>query len=328
MPPMRVYRQFQIAFLLALAAAAAPLAGCLGPAANRAPVASFVALPPSGYEPLEIQFDARASRDPDSDRLTYAWAFGDGGTARGSVVEHTFFEGTYTVALEVSDGRGGFSTATETVSAQAVPAGYVPRTFTWTSAGVARAETLLIPWDLYQMYKGRIRNTAAESYAYGDYVSDPLDDPTLEDYASVLWAMAGSVEEFVDEALAFAQGAIRYRADPVLQEWPWYPLETLVAGEGDCEDSAILFVSLLRARLVSSSLAFVDTDSDRLPDHILALVPVTPAWKALLSCQTELLSLGGVLYAVAETADSGSPIPLGCDPWNLSPEDIYEVWRF
>jgi hypothetical protein len=290
-------------------------------------MASFTATPEAGYAPLAVELDARGSHDPDGDSLTYEWTLDGSETASGAVVTRTFAVGTHTVLLEVFDGRGGIDVATHTVAAQEVPAGYVPRSYSWITDAEARACTFLIPWDLYQMYKARIRTTAAESYAYGDYVTDPLDDPTLRDYADALWAHASSVESYVDDALAFVQGAIHYRADPAVQEWPWYPLETLVAGEGDCEDTSILLVSLLRARSVSSSLAFVDTDSDHLPDHILVLVPVSPAWASRLACSA-LLALGGVQYAVAETAADGTTTPLGCDPWGLTSDDVYEVWSF
>ena len=317
--------------VLSLFAACFLLAGltsCLGPGPNRAPTASFTASPESGYAPLTVQLDARASRDPDGDLLTYAWTFDNTETATGAVVARTFAAGTHSIALEVSDGRGGVDVRTGTVSAQAVPDGYVARDFAWSVDDAPHACTLLIPWDLYQMYKARIRNTAAESYAYGDYVADPLDDPTMRDYAGIFWTHADSVEGFVDDVLAFVQVAIRYRPDPTGQDWPWYPLETLVAGEGDCEDSAILFVSLLRARSVSSSLAFVDTNSDHLPDHVLALVPVSPAWASRLTCSAQLLVLNGVSYAVAETAGDTPSIHLGCDPWGLTPDDVYQVWPF
>ena len=314
--------------LVAASLLLAGLAACLGPGPNRAPTASFTASPESGYAPLAVQLDARASRDPDGDPLTYAWTFDNAETAYDALVMRTFAAGTHSIALEVSDARGGVDVETGTVSAQTVPEGYIARTYAWSADGAPRACTLLIPWDLYQMYKGRIRNTTAESYAYGDYVSDPLDDPTMRDYADIFWTQASSVEGFVDDVLAFVQIAIRYRPDPPGQDWPWYPLETLVAGEGDCEDSAILFVSLLRARSVSSSLAFVDTDSDHLPDHVLALVPVSAAWASRLTCTTQLLVLNGVSYAVAETAGDSPSIDLGCDPWGLTPDDVYQVWSF
>ncbi len=319
---------FRVPCALAGCIAVASLSACLGPQPNRNPTATFLASPQAGYAPLAVELDARASRDPDGDPLTYEWAFDNAESASGAVIVRTFYAGAHTVELRVSDDRGGTDIETGSIAVQAVPEGYVARSFAWIAKGVPQTCTFLIPWDLYQMYKGRIRNTAAESYAYGDYVVDPLDDPTIRDYAGVFWARTDSVEAFVDYALAFVQGAIRYRPDPTRQEWPWYPLETLVAGEGDCEDSAILFVSLLRARGVSSSLAFVDTDSDRLPDHVLVLVPVSEPWAARLTCSAPLLLFDGVRYAVAETASDGLPIPLGCDPWDLSPEDVFQVWPF
>jgi hypothetical protein len=311
---------------VALLAVLVGLEACLGPSANHSPVAFFVASPESGYAPLTVELDARASHDPDGDPLTYAWTVDGAETASGAVVVQEFDAGTHTVELQVADNHGAIDVRTRMVAAEQVPAGYVPRRFSWTARDVTRSCTLLIPWDLYQMYKARIRNTAAETYAYGDYVVDPLDDPTLRDYADVLWAQTDDTESFVANALAFVQTAIRYRPDPLPQDWPWYPLETLVAGEGDCEDTAILFVSLLRARSVPSSLAFADTNHDRIPDHVLALVPVSGAWASRLTCSAPLLVLDGIAYAVAETAGDGPPIPLGCDPWSLAPDDVYHVW--
>jgi hypothetical protein len=307
--------------------ALATLCACFGPQVNRSPTAAFRASPNAGYAPLTVSFDARASFDPDGDALTYAWTFDSVSSASGAVVVRTFTAGTHAIELRVSDGRGGVDVETGSVAAEVVPQGQVAISFEWTDSSPQTC-TFLIPWDLYQMYKGRIRSAAAESYAYGDYVADPLDDPTIEDYADVFWARTDSVESFVDYALAFVQSAIRYRKDPAGQEWPWYPLETLVAHEGDCEDSAILFVSLLRARDVLSSLAFVDTDSDHIPDHVLALVPVSAAWASRLTCSGPLLELNGIRYAIAETAAEGGLIPLGCDPWDLSAEDVLEVWSF
>ena len=50
-------------------------------------------------------FDASTSYDPDSDRLSYSWEFGDGTTAEGIAVQHTYAAaGEYRVVLEVRDG--------------------------------------------------------------------------------------------------------------------------------------------------------------------------------------------------------------------------------
>jgi predicted transcriptional regulator len=56
--------------------------------------------------PKTVWFNGSGSYDPDSDRLTYFWDFGDGGYAYGMVTYHVFHGvGTYDVKLTVSDGK-------------------------------------------------------------------------------------------------------------------------------------------------------------------------------------------------------------------------------
>ncbi len=60
----------------------------------------------------ELQFDASQSYDPDGDQLTFYWDFGDGHTAQGRQVTHTYNKANvYLVVLTVDDG-----TETETDS--------------------------------------------------------------------------------------------------------------------------------------------------------------------------------------------------------------------
>ena len=55
----------------------------------------------------ENLFDASGSSDPDSDKLSYEWDFGDGSTAQGEKVTHQYtMMGKYTVTLKLSDGSG------------------------------------------------------------------------------------------------------------------------------------------------------------------------------------------------------------------------------
>lgn len=52
-----------------------------------------------------VSFDASASVDPDGDPLVFHWDFGDGRTANGARVSHTYAKGgTYPVVLTVNDG--------------------------------------------------------------------------------------------------------------------------------------------------------------------------------------------------------------------------------
>lgn len=56
---------------------------------------------------VTVSFDAARSLDADGDPLTYSWTFGDGGSATGISVTHTYAEGgTYPVILTVDDGTG------------------------------------------------------------------------------------------------------------------------------------------------------------------------------------------------------------------------------
>ncbi|MCR9286125.1 MAG: glycoside hydrolase family 9 protein [Bacteroidetes bacterium] len=89
---------------------------------NNPPVAAASANPTSGTVPLDVQFDATGSSDPDGDNLTYNWVFGDGNTATGINPLHTYNSvGTYTATMTVSDGNGGTDTKDLTITVN--PAG-------------------------------------------------------------------------------------------------------------------------------------------------------------------------------------------------------------
>jgi PKD repeat protein len=54
-----------------------------------------------------ITLDANASYDPNGNTLRYAWNFGDGSTATGITVNHTYKAvGAYTLTLSVSSPKG------------------------------------------------------------------------------------------------------------------------------------------------------------------------------------------------------------------------------
>jgi transglutaminase-like putative cysteine protease len=309
------------------------LGGCLSPTGNRPPVADFDVSPREGYAPLSVLLDATGTFDPDGDAISYEWSFGNGEEAEGRTIVHSFPEGTHTVTLRATDARGGIGTASETVIARPVPDGYVVLRYEWLHEGETQQWNALLPYSLYQTYRGRLRISFGDRYDYPAYVLDPLDDPTLEELADVLWNLAGGRSEaFIEWTLSFVQGAIRYLEDPPDNEWPLYPIETLYDKAGDCEDTAILFVSLLRAKGMASTLATVDTDGDGNPDHVLVFVPVSAAYAAELSCSAgvslTIMTLDGGLHAVAETAVESGILGIGCDPWHLEAEDVIESWAF
>jgi PKD repeat protein len=85
---------------------------------NLPPVASFTYNCPD----LNCSFDASASSDPDGTITTYAWDFGDGGTANEVTANHTYASaGTYTVILTVTDNEDATDTDTQYVTPGASP---------------------------------------------------------------------------------------------------------------------------------------------------------------------------------------------------------------
>ena len=102
--------------------AATDLAGNIGTASvtytvdNTPPVASFTA----SMEWTTVSVDASASYDSYGLALTYAWDFGDGEHAIGAAAVHTYAaNGTYTVALTVTNSLGLTDTETRDVTASA-----------------------------------------------------------------------------------------------------------------------------------------------------------------------------------------------------------------
>jgi PKD repeat protein len=85
---------------------------------NQAPSASFSVDNQEPRAGTAVSFTANAS-DPDGSVESYEWDFGDGSSASGSSVSHTYDElGTYDIQLTVTDGEGASSSATQTIDVQ------------------------------------------------------------------------------------------------------------------------------------------------------------------------------------------------------------------
>ncbi|MEM4730078.1 MAG: PKD domain-containing protein [Thermoplasmata archaeon] len=91
--------------------------------ANHPPVA-LIASPVAGreYKTTDtIRLDATGSADPDGDELTYTWTEGARTLGTGKTLKKSFGEGTHTVKLTVSDGKGGTDEATVTFKVKRAP---------------------------------------------------------------------------------------------------------------------------------------------------------------------------------------------------------------
>lgn len=85
--------------------------------ANKAPRPLVAASPSSGYAPLAVRFTTDGTTDPDGDAVSFEWDFGDGSGGSGPAPSHTYTaNGSYTVRVTATDGRGGTASATTVVT--------------------------------------------------------------------------------------------------------------------------------------------------------------------------------------------------------------------
>lgn len=124
----------------------------------------------------------------------------------------------------------------------------ITRGFSWDFRGRQQRLRVRIPMWLYAHYLARPR-----SPDHGIYVIDPFDDRVIEDIASAIDAYAQrnsfSDDSRVEFATQFVQH-LEYVPDDVstpYNDYPRYPVETLVHRGGDCEDASILLASILQA---------------------------------------------------------------------------------
>jgi len=308
------------------------LAVFVSPTPDQAPQARFVPTAASIEVGEIVWLDASSSSVAVGAIERYEWSFGDGSAAAGVTVGHSYsVAGSYTVTLAVVDTLGGSAQATGTVyvgggamlppSPPPAVGETISRSFSWYFEGRARPLSILVPRELYEWSVAQPRNVWPYR-DYDEYVLNPLDDALMRTISQSL--------EFdcyfrtIKNALAFVQAGIGYQLDPTTFEYPRYPVETLVDGVGDCEDTAILYASLSRTLGHGALLAAVDTNQDGVSDHMVVFVPVGDSYADYGI--PEAWEYRGMMYAFAETATEGGYTPLGVDPWGLELNDIQQVW--
>jgi PKD repeat protein len=117
-----------------------------GAPSNQPPVARATATPGSGTAPLAVAFDGRASSDPDGSIASYAWTFGDGGSAAGPTASHTYQgAGTYTARLTVTDNQGATNSTTVSILVTSGPT--LPAAPSNLSASVGSGRVVTLNWS-------------------------------------------------------------------------------------------------------------------------------------------------------------------------------------
>lgn len=142
----------------------------------------------------------------------------------------------------------------------------ISRDFKWSYGGSEWTWTLQIPQGLYDYYKALPRSP---TYNYSIYVTHPLDDKYIEVIANKISQAAKEkgydAFQTVSLAAAFVQ-SLPYTSDLVTtgyDEYPTYPIETLVDNGGDCEDTVILAASIIQVLGYETILCTFDETADR-----------------------------------------------------------------
>jgi len=174
-------------------------------------------------------------------------------------------------------------------------------TYEWSYDGHPWNLTMQISESLY-LYYSKMERAPVEDYSI--YVTHPKDDDQLIDpLAAELKKLAVEqrfdAEETVNFAASFVQN-LKYETEA--EEYPNYPVETLVAKGGDCEDTAILTAALLQAMGYDAVLIRFSTATEGGAGHMAVGVAVTGVSGGYS------YPYGGKTYYYLETT---APWPLG-----------------
>ncbi len=150
----------------------------------------------------------------------------------------------------------------------------------------------------------RISTSSIAEYGENDFYKEAIDElfTKLERDFAKSGKRRGQKnynKELAEYLLCFVQGGMNYQKDPELPEsdWPRFPSETLSMRGGDCEDTSILYMELLRR-------AHIDCAYLHVPGH--AAVGVGVSVTTTQSGKTPVsYKWLGTRYIYAETAIGG-----------------------
>lgn len=123
----------------------------------------------------------------------------------------------------------------------------INRQVQWKYADSLMSVELLLDENIYNYYKGLSKKEPKPNYAQ-EFDSHPYLLNVARQLDEDAKALGYSGFQMAEYLTTFVQQTIKYQSDPYNDGWdyPKYPIETLMEKAGDCEDSAVLLVSLLK----------------------------------------------------------------------------------
>ncbi|WNY23148.1 hypothetical protein MmiHf6_04510 [Methanimicrococcus hongohii] len=123
---------------------------------------------------------------------------------------------------------------------------YLTKTYTWKYNGHTFTTTIQVPKGHYEYYQNESHTRNYSTYALTAYDREILNS-MIDGFKQQGNQYGFSKEQNVMNIIAFVQ-SLPYTSDSVTtgyDNYPRYPIETLIDGGGDCEDTAILAAALL-----------------------------------------------------------------------------------
>jgi hypothetical protein len=152
-------------------------------------------------------------------------------------------------------------------SIQTIPA--IERNFTWSFNGGTYSVSITIPEPMYEYYSSKARYETSD---YRGYILHPYDDAylkvLLKEFDKIAALNDMNLEDEMGLIISFVQN-LHYITDDStgFDEYPKFPVESLVDMGGDCEDTSILLSHLLEAMDIETALL-------NLPGHMAIGVDV------------------------------------------------------
>jgi len=139
-------------------------------------------------------------------------------------------------------------------SNQTIPV--IERNYTWSNNGETYELNIIVPEPMYEYYSSKPRYVTSD---YRGYILHPYDDAYIEvlvkEFDKIATFNELTSEEELEIVISFVQN-LHYITDDTTgyDEYPKFPVESLVDEGGDCEDTSILLSHLLEAMDINTAL--------------------------------------------------------------------------